>query len=125
MSTYIVRARSDGRGGMKPFGSYSKAQKGAYVTIGDTKIQVTSDGRVNIPKSVMDKYGTVGSDGRKRIGITFSSSGGKEGWKNVKALVYKPPERAKDQKQGSILTQPPAAGGVLKPSDGQDFSWSI
>lgn len=124
MSTFIVKARSDGRGGIKPFNTYTKAQKGAYVTIGDTKIKVTSDGRLNIPKSVMDKYGITGDDGRKRIGITFTTGGGKEGWKDVKALVLKPQEKDKNGKQGTTIKKAGSQGGVLKPVDGSDYTWS-
>jgi len=124
MSTFIVRERSDGRGGIKPFNTYTKAQKGAYVTIGDTKIKVTSDGRINIPKEVMHKYGVKGDDGRYRLGITFSTTGGKKGWKNVKALVLKPPESARNQKQGTTVKKAGSQGGVLKPSDSSDYTWS-
>lgn len=124
MSTFIVKARSDGRGGIKPFNTYNKMQAGAYVTIGDTKIKVTSDGRVNIPKVVMDKYGIAGDDGRKRIGITFTTKGGKEGWKDVKAMVLTPQDKDKNGKQGNTIKKAGMKGGVLKPSDGSDYTWS-
>ena len=124
MSTFIVRERSDGRGGIKPFNTYNKTQAGAYVTIGSTKIKVTSDGRVNIPKEVMRTYGIKGDDGRYRIGITFSTKGGKDGWKNVKAVVTKPLEKDKNAKQGATIKKSGSKGGVLKPSDSSDYTWS-
>jgi len=124
MSTFIVRARSDGRGGIKPFNTYTSAQAGAYVTIGDTRIKVTSDGRMNIPKSIMDKYGITGDDGRKRVGITFTTGGGKNAWKDVKAMVLKPLEKDRDGRQGTTIKKAGSQGGVLKPSDGSDYTWS-
>ena len=124
MSTFIVTERSDGRGGIKPFNSYSAAQKGATVRIGDKTYKVTSDGRVNIPKAIMQKYGVRGDDGRRRIGIQFSAQGGKDGWKTVAAQIKTPPERAKNQSQGTVITRPPADGKYLIPADSGDFSWS-
>lgn len=124
MSTFIVRERSDGRGGIKPFNSYTAKQKGATVRIGDKTFTVTSDGRVNIPKSIMQEYGIKGDDGRLRIGIQFTAESGKEGWKTAAAQIKTPPDRAKNQAQGTVITRPPADGKVLVPSDSGDFSWS-
>ena len=124
MSTFIVRARSDGRGGIKPFNTFTKSHTGGYVTIGDTRIKVTSDARFNIPKSIMEKYGVTGDDGRKRIGITFTTGGGKEGWKDVKAMVLTPTEKDRNGKQGATIKKAGSQGGVLKPSDGSDYKWS-
>lgn len=124
MSTYIVKERSDGRGGIKPFNSYNKRQSGASVMVGNKKLKVTSDGRVNIPKSIMQQYGIKGDDGRLRIAMTFATDGGKNGWKDVGGIVVNPPERAKNLGNGDILTNPPAKNTRLAPSDGPDYSWS-
>ena len=69
MPEMIVVARKDGRGGIKPFGKYGKKQAGSMVKIGDKDYKVTKDGRVNIPKKYMEKYGITGDDGRKRIAL--------------------------------------------------------
>lgn len=124
MTFFIVRERSDGRGGIKPFNSYTSAQKGATVTIGDKTLKVTSDGRVNIPASIMKQYGVKGADGRYRIGMQFSSQGGSKGWKQVSATVIKPPERSKDLPQGGVITKPPASSDKLIPADAGDYTWS-
>lgn len=100
MSNIIVVARADGRGGCKPFGTYSKEQAGSMVTIGAKDYKVTSDGRVNIPKSIMEEYGRKGTDGRNRIEIHFATESGKDYWKNVKTQIGKPVERYKDAKTG-------------------------
>ena len=87
---FYVTQRSDGRGGIRPFGNYSKGQAGAEVKIGEQIYKVTTDGRVNIPKSIMEKYG-VGEPGKKSIGISFSAARKTEGgWRNVSAVVYTP-----------------------------------
>lgn len=125
MSTWIVRERNDGRGGIKPFGSYSKEQAGATVKIGAKTYKVTSDGRLNIPAKIMKDYGVMGNDGRRRIAITFTSEAGKKGWQKLTGMVTQPPERAKDQAQGTTLKRPPSDAKVLKPADSQDYSWSI
>lgn len=90
MGAYIVTQRADGRGGFRPFGSYSSKQAGATVEIGDRRYKVTKDGRVNIPKAIMETYGAKGDDGRFRIQMRFSTMPGKDGWKDVKAHIQKP-----------------------------------
>lgn len=124
MTTFIVRERSDGRGGIKPFNSYTSKQKGAVVTIGDKTIKVTSDGRLNIPASIMKQYGVKGSDGRYRIGIKFSAGSGKDGWKKVSAAIIQPDNKYKDAKQGSVITKPSHKANILVPSDAGDYTWS-
>ena len=69
MTHYIVRARSDGRAGMPMFGLSTKQAKsfaGQKVHIGDREVTVGRDGRINIPKDIMETYGVVGDDGRRR-----------------------------------------------------------
>lgn len=121
MSTFFVTQRSDGRGGIKPFGTYGKEQAGAKVSIGDRQLTVTSDGRVNIPKDIMEKYGT-GESGKKSIGITFTSDGGKDGWKDVKGGVVTPKETGKTgQKVKFDRGDKP---DVVVPSDSGESNWS-
>lgn len=121
MSTFYVTQRSDGRGGIKPFGTYGKEQAGAKVSIGDRQLTVTSDGRVNIPKDIMEKYGT-GESGKKSIGITFKTDGGKDGWKDVKGGVVTPKETGKTgQKVKFDRGDKP---DVVVPSDSGESNWS-
>jgi len=78
MTHYIVRARSDGRAGMPMFGlsgPRAKSFAGQTVHIGDRKVTVGRDGRINIPKDIMETYGVVGDDGRRRLSINFASDG--------------------------------------------------
>lgn len=126
MSTYIVRERADGRGGLRPFNSYTSGQKGAKVLIGDKRYTVTSDGRVNIPKSVMQKYGIKGDDGRLRVAMTFTTPKlqNKDGWKKPVAKVTTPPLEYKNADQGSVIKKGYISIKTLKPSDGSDFNWS-
>lgn len=124
MVRYIVRERADGRGGLRPFNSYTSAQKGATVQIGDKNYAVTSDGRVNIPKSVMQKYGIKGDDGRLRIAMQFSADGGNDGWKKAAAQVMTPPIEYKNAEQGAVIKKAYIATHKLKPRDSPDFTWS-
>lgn len=123
MSSFIVRERSDGRGGIKPFNVYTSEMKGAIVKIGEKEYKVTSDGRVNIPASLMKQYGVKGKDGRLRIGITFRSEEGTKG-KYVYAQVIKPEKSAKDYAQGRVIPRAFRSPKVLIPSDAPDYNWS-
>ena len=98
MREFIVRADNKGRGHARPFGSYKKSQAGAMVEIGDKKYKVSTDGRVNIPKKIMNNFGVKGKDGRMRIAIDFSSKAGKKGWKKVAAGIVKPGQASKNLK---------------------------
>lgn len=86
MGTYIVEARTDGRGGARPFGlsaAQSKHFAGTFFQIGDKNIKVTTDGRINIPKKIMKEWGTTGDNGRQRISVQYKSIGGKKGSKHT------------------------------------------
>lgn len=123
---FIVTARSDGRGGFKPFGTYGKHQAGAKVDIGGKSYTVTKDGRVNIPVKIMERFGLKGEDGRNRITMQFSAGKGKEGWKEIKSVIKKPVEADKDKKTGKIVTEHREGKDrdVLKPKDAGDYNWS-
>lgn len=97
-----VIAKTDGRGQIRPFGSYGKAQAGAMVKIGDKEYKVTSSGRVNIPKKIMEDYGTKGDDGRNRIEIKFATKRTVDGihTEKVHTQIYKPRESHKNNPQG-------------------------
>lgn len=87
-----ITARSDGRGGAFVCKEYkdakgvihsaaerSREKAGEKVSIGDFHATVTSDGRINIPKRVMDKYGAIGKDGRRQVDVQFGGRGTKIG----------------------------------------------
>jgi len=128
MTHYIVRARSDGRAGMPMFGLSTKQAKsfaGQKVHIGDRVLTVGRDGRINIPRDIMNTYGVKGADGRQRLSITFASDS--DG--NLGVLAYTPPPHQMDAATGDV-TRPYKGLDVyddevtLEPSDGPDFNWS-
>ena len=128
MTHYIVRARSDGRAGMPMFGLSTKQAKsfaGQKVHIGDRELTVGRDGRINIPRDIMNKYGVKGADGRQRLSITFASDS--DG--NLGVLAYTPPLHQMDARTGDV-TRPYKGLDVdddeviLEPSDAPDFNWS-
>lgn len=123
---FTVVARSDGRGGIKPFGVYGAKQAGAKVTIGDKEYKVTSDGRVNIPKAIMDKYGIENSEGLKVVNIRFATRPGKDNWKNVIAEIKTPTEDNKDKKTGEIAVKQRIGKdrNELEPKDSSDINWN-
>lgn len=58
MSRFVVTARKDGRGLVRPFVDGEK-HTGEPFYIGGQSLKVTKDGRVYIPKSIMDSFGTL------------------------------------------------------------------
>ena len=138
MREVIVVARKDGRGGIKPFGTYSKRQKGAKVEIGKKQYKVTSDGRVNIPKKVMNELGIMGNDGRMRVAIDFTSkqSISKKGeetnhWKVLAATISKPGMESRDSKTGDFALYDMDESGwgfdmvdELLPESDADYTWT-
>ena len=72
----MSRAHADGRGSTRPFALSTRHAKwfaGQTVHIGDREVTVGRDGRINIPKDIMETYGVVGDDGRRRIGFAWLS----------------------------------------------------
>lgn len=120
----IVTAKKDGRGMIAPFGTFGKPQAGANVTIGEKSYKVTKDGRVNIPKKIMET-GIKGDDGKYRISIGFASEKGKEGWKSVKTVIVKPDNVDKNTNTGQKIKRfDEKRPDDLVPSDIPDYSWS-
>lgn len=105
-----VVAKTDGRGQVRPFGTYKGISKktgemnqfGAMVRIGTKEYKVTKSGRVNIPKKVMEEYGTMGDDGRNRIEIKFATRRTVDGdhTLSVHTKIFRPRETNKNFKQG-------------------------
>ena len=135
MSEFIVRARKDGRGGFRPFGTFTKRQAGAKVDINGKKYKVTKDGRVNIPKKIMEKYGVKGDDNRKRIAISFSTQRASKKrpvhWKEVGAIVSNPGVKSKNLNTGDLpqyeysqLLDDMDFSDDLLPESDQDYIWS-
>ena len=144
MREIIIRADKGGRGHARPWNYGKMVNKhrysgaGAMVDIGGKKYKVTSDGRVNIPKKVMNKYGIEGDDGRMRISISFStkSSTAKKGkpsnhWKNVGAVIFTPDTPSKNLKTGNLAEYDDPEGGwgfgltdELLPESDEDYTWS-
>jgi len=125
---FVVVARSDGRGGFRPFGTYTGSQAGAKVSIGDGTYKVGQDGRVSIPRSVMESIGIKGDDGRYRVVVEFSSAPG-SGGKQLAAAVSKPPDSLRNGKTGDIgrvrdIHPVTLEDYVIEPHDSGDYNWS-
>lgn len=73
MRLTAVKARSDGRGGFRPFKDW-KNHVGEYVEIAGQMLQVGKDGRVSIPARIMREYGTLADDGRYVVGAQTGST---------------------------------------------------
>ena len=69
MVNRIVVSRVDGRGGLRIPAQHSKDLAGARFAIAGKTFAITSDGRVNIPKSIMEKYGSRLPDGRYALAV--------------------------------------------------------
>lgn len=66
MSRFVVTARKDGRGLVRPFVDGEK-HTGEPFYIGGRALKVTKDGRVYIPKSIMEEFGTLINGSRKLV----------------------------------------------------------
>ena len=124
LQRFVVVAREDGRGGFRPFGTYNVGQAGAYVNIGDREYKVGVDGRVNIPKRIMETYGVTGTDGRSRVTIEFASKAGPDGWGEVAAAIGKPPDAFSEALTGDIVDRENWIVDTLEPRDTGDYNWS-
>lgn len=69
MVNRIVVSRADGRGGLRIPVQHSKDFSGKRFVIAGKALTITTDGRVNIPKSVMEKYGSRMPDGRYALAV--------------------------------------------------------
>ena len=127
MTRFIVVARSDGRGGFRPFGTYTPAQRGATVSIGDRRYKVGADGRVNIPKAVMEQYGVRGEDGRMRVAIEFASKPAIDGRGEIAAVVSRPSLLDRNAPTGSLAGKISVFDprfSALEPYDSGEYNWS-
>lgn len=69
MVNRIVVSRADGRGGLRIPVSHPRDFTGERFAIAGKSYTITSDGRVNIPKSVMQKYGSRMANGRYALAV--------------------------------------------------------
>ena len=120
----MVTARSDGRGGIRPFGTYGKAQAGYSVQVGHQTLQVGRDGRVNIPKAVMERYGVLGDDGRRRIEVVFAWHRQGADVPDVGATVATPTYEMRNAKTGDTARGFAEETNLLEPEDSRDYNWS-
>jgi len=92
--------------------------------------KIARDGRFHAPKEIMDTYGVMGDDGRRRLGFTFSSNAAGD-----LAVTFFTPRGAdrnaqtgeRSQSAGDVLKDPRSFRDgelVLVPSDAADFNWS-
>ena len=64
-----VIARADGRGGLRIPSTHSRDFAGERLDIGGRSVGITTDGRANIPRKIMEEYGTRLPDGRYAIAV--------------------------------------------------------
>jgi hypothetical protein len=121
---FVVAARSDGRGGFRPFGTFTGRQKGTEVQIGNRNYKVAVDGRVNIPKKVMNQLGVMGDDGRMRVTIEFASAPSSMDIDAIGAVVSSVPTEMRNAMTGDILPKTMLPDSVLEPADAGDYNWS-
>jgi len=64
-----VISRGDGRGGLRIPAAHPRDFAGERLNIGWSSVGITTDGRANIPRKIMEKYGTLLPDGRYALAI--------------------------------------------------------
>lgn len=122
MARYVVCARSDGRGGFSPFRTHPSAHAGEEVAIGDRFVKVSSDGRVNIPKALMEKVGTKGEDGRYRVVVEAGARTDPDRGKHYGLYVTSVPAGFENAPTGTVVPDRIGfVGDVIHPSDTVDY----
>ena len=122
-SPVFIVADSVGRGHIKPFGRFSSEQKGTVVDIGGKNYKVTSDGRVSIPKSIMEKYGFKDPSTGRNVVIARCSS--KDGEYAIQILKPKQlPLSVKTHQIARLRDAQPGVENVLSPRDAGDWTFS-
>ena len=64
-----VISRGDGRGGLRIPVAHARDFSGERLDIGGRSVGITTDGRANIPRKMMEEYGTLLPDGRYALAI--------------------------------------------------------
>lgn len=122
MARIVVRARADGRGGFSPFRTHPSAHAGEEVAIGNKFVKVSSDGRVNIPKALMEQVGTKGADGRYRVVVETGARTDPERGKHYGLYVTSVPAGYENAPTGTVVPDKiEFVGNVIHPSDTVDY----
>lgn len=140
MSRFVVTARKDGRGLVRPFVD-GESHAGEPFYISGQSLKVTKDGRVYIPKSIMESFGTL-IDGKRALVLETGGTHekGKKGVKYVRtaktgtkliqgADILQSPTidaflenaRTGDRVPDSIVGEGIEELKILKPRDGVDL----
>lgn len=122
MARIVVRARADGRGGFSPFRTHPSAHAGEYVAIGNHFVKVSADGRVNIPKSLMEKVGVLGDDGRYRVAVETGARTDPDRGRHYGLYLSTPPESLRNAGSGVVVPEGlPFVGDAILPSDTKEY----
>ena len=120
MARIVVVARADGRGGFMPFVKHAGAHAGELVAVGGRMAKVSSDGRVNISKAIMNEIGIRGSDGRMRVSVEVGARTD-DGIKSVGLYVSTPPSEVANVASGVIVPRKFYAEQVIMPSETEEY----
>lgn len=122
-SPVFVVADCVGRGHIKPFGRFTREQRGTLIDIGGKNYKVTSDGRVSIPKRIMEKYGFKDPATGRNVVIARCSS--KDGKYAIQILKPKQlPLTVKTHQIARLRYVQPGVENVLSPCDSGDWTFS-
>ena len=64
-----VISRGDGRGGLRIPAAHARDFAGERLDIGGRSVGITTDGRANIPKKIMEEHGVRLPDGRYALAV--------------------------------------------------------
>ena len=64
-----VISRGDGRGGLRIPAAHARDFSGERLDIGGRSVGITTDGRANIPKKIMEEHGVRLPDGRYALAV--------------------------------------------------------
>lgn len=134
MSRFVVTARKDGRGLVRPFidGKTHAFEDfwlhGVLKDGEDVPLKVTKDGRVYIPQAIMDEFGTLLNNGRRALVLETGATHVEGEFISGADILQSPAisdflktAKTGDRVPDSIVSEDIDQLKILKPRDGVDL----
>lgn len=134
MSRFVVTARKDGRGLVRPFvdGKTHAFEDfwlhGVLKDGEDVPLEVTKDGRVYIPRAIMTEFGTLLSNGRRALVLETGAThlegefiSGADILQSPAITDFLKTAKTGDRVPDSVISEDVENLKILKPRDGVDL----
>lgn len=134
MTRFVVTARKDGRGLVRPFvdGKTHAFEDfwlhGVFKDGEDVPLEVTKDGRVYIPRAIMNEFGTLLSNGRRALVLETGAThlegefiSGADILQSPAITDFLKTAKTGDRVPDSVISEDVENLKILKPRDGVDL----